>query len=98
MPTFEEDVDDVRESPTLQMIESMERHLAGGACKVYDPWVERDIVPGQVHTMKEFLEDLEMVIVMVGHSELKDNPSALGDVVVLDTRNVCGTGDNIYKL
>ncbi len=96
--TYKEDVDDVRESPTLQMIESMERHLAGGACKVYDPWVERDIVPGQVHTMKEFLEDLEMVIVMVGHSELKDNPSALGDVVVLDTRNVCGTGDNIYKL
>lgn len=96
--TYKEDVDDVRESPTLQMIESMERHLAGNACKVYDPWVERDIVPGQVHTMEEFLKDLEMVIVMVGHSELKDDPSILGDVVVLDTRNVCGTGDNIYKL
>lgn len=96
--TYKEDVDDVRESPTLQMLESMERHLAGGACKVYDPWVEQDIIPNQVHSMEEFLEDLKMVIVMVGHSELKDNPSIFDGLVVLDTRNVCGSGERIYKL
>ena len=37
--TYKENVDDVRESPTLQMLERMERNLAYGI-KVYDPWVK----------------------------------------------------------
>lgn len=96
--TYKEDVDDVRESPTLQMLESMGRHLAGSPCKVYDPWVERDVVPNQVHSMEEFLEGLEMVVVMVGHSEVKGRPEAFGDRVLLDTRDVMGSGENVHKL
>ena len=96
--TYKEDVDDVRESPTLQMLESMERHLCKSACKVYDPWVETDIVPNQMHSLDDFLDGLEMVIVMVGHSQIKDDPSVLGDIVLLDTCNVCGAGDKVYKL
>ena len=96
--SYKEDVDDVRESPTLQMLESMGRHICGGACRVYDPWVERDVVPNQVHSIEEFLEGLEMVVVMVGHSEVKGRPGAFGDVVLLDTRDVLGSGDKIYKL
>lgn len=96
--TYKEDVDDVRESPTLQMLESMERHLVADPCRVYDPWVRRDIVPNQVHSMGEFLEGLEMVIVMVGHSQIKGRPEAFGDRVILDTRNVLGDGLNVHKL
>ncbi|BAK43909.1 nucleotide sugar dehydrogenase [Eggerthella sp. YY7918] len=96
--TYKEDVDDVRESPTLQMIESMARHLSGSACKVYDPWVKDDIVPNQVHSLGEFLEGLRMVIVMVGHSELRQNPSLFDGLVILDTRNICGQGDLVHKL
>lgn len=96
--TYKENVDDVRESPTLQMLESMERHLCGGACKVYDPWVKDDIVPNQVHSLDEFLDGLEMVVIMVGHSQLTDNLDAFENIVLLDTRNVCGHGDKIYKL
>ncbi|MBC2888695.1 nucleotide sugar dehydrogenase [Gordonibacter massiliensis (ex Traore et al. 2017)] len=95
---YKEDVDDVRESPTLQMMESMKRHLCAGACKVYDPWIETDIVANQVHSMEEFLEGLEMVIVMVGHSQLKNDLSVLDAKIVLDTRDVCGDGENVYKL
>lgn len=96
--TYKEDVDDIRESPTLQMLEIMEAHLAAGVCKVYDPWVDDDIVPNQVHSMQEFLKDLKLVVVMVGHSELKEDISVLNDVIVLDTRNVCGNCDNVHKL
>ena len=96
--TYKEDVDDVRESPTLQMLEGMRRHLAAGACKVYDPWVERDVVPNQVHSMVEFLDGLDMVIVMVGHSQIKGKPEVFGDLVLLDTRDVLGAGGNVYKL
>ena len=96
--TYKEDVDDVRESPTLQMLESMERHLVADPCRVYDPWVERDIVPNQVHSLDEFLDGLEMVVVMVGHSQIKGKPDIFGDRILLDTRNVLGKGENIRKL
>lgn len=95
--TYKENVDDVRESPTIQMLESMERHLCAGVCKVYDPWVEKDIVPNQIHDLDEFLEGLEMVIVMVGHSQVRENKNLFSDLVVLDTRNVC-EGEKVYRL
>lgn len=96
--TYKEDVDDVRESPTLQMLEAMEEHLCGHTMKVYDPWVEADIVPNQVHSMEEFLQGLEMVIVMIGHSQVKGRPEAFGDRVLIDPRDVMGDGANVYKL
>lgn len=96
--TYKEDVDDVRESPTLQMLEAMEAHLCGSPMKVYDPWVESDVVPNQVHSMEEFLEGLEMVIVMIGHSEVKGKPEVFGDRILIDPRNVMGDGANVYKL
>ena len=96
--TYKENVDDVRESPTLQMLESMERHLCGGTCKVYDPWVEDDIVPNQTHDLVEFLDGLEMVILMVGHSQVLEDPRLFDELIVLDTRNVLGCGERIYKL
>lgn len=96
--TYKEDVDDVRESPTLQMLEAQAEHLGGTPMKAYDPWVERDEVPNQVHSMEEFLEGLEMVIVMVGHSQIKGKPELFGDRVLIDPRNVMGGGANVYKL
>lgn len=96
--TYKEDVDDVRESPTLQMLESMEHHLVADPCRVYDPWVDSDIAPNQVHDMDDFLDGLEMVIVMVGHSQIKGKPELFGDRILLDTRNVLGNGDNVFKL
>lgn len=96
--TYKEDVDDVRESPTLQMLEAMESHLCGDPMKVYDPWVEADVVPNQAHSMEEFLDGLEMVIVMIGHSQVKGRPEAFGDRVLIDPRDVMGASENVWKL
>lgn len=96
--TYKEDVDDVRESPTLQMLEAQAEHLGGSPMRVYDPWVERDEVPNQVHSMDEFLDGLEMVIVMVGHSQVKGRPEIFGNRIIVDPRNVMGGGANVYKL
>lgn len=96
--TYKEDVDDVRESPTLQMLESMNEHLCAGRMKVYDPWIESDVVSGQVHTLDDFLEGIEIVIVMVGHSEVKNKPEVFGDRTIIDPRDVMGNGSNVYKL
>lgn len=95
--TYKEDVDDVRESPTLQLLESMERHLAKGL-KVYDPCVKKTLVENQYHDLDAFLADVDMVVVMVGHSQLRQNLAMLNGKVVLDTRNVYGNKPGVYKL
>lgn len=93
--TYKEDVDDVRESPTLQLLESMKKHLARGI-KVYDPCVARDMVENQYHDLDAFLADVDMVVIMVGHSEIRTQPEKLNGKVVLDTRHICGNEGVFY--
>lgn len=94
--TYKENVDDVRESPALQILECMKRHLARGV-KVYDPYIHENIVKNQYQDYMEFLNDVDMVVVMVGHEHLIRNMELLNGKVVLDTRNVCNHID-VYKL
>ena len=94
--TYKEDVDDVRESPTLQLLDSMRRHLASGV-QVYDPFVTRDIVANQHHDLDAFLNACDLVVVMVGHSQLRQHPELLAGKIVLDTRNIC-RGSGVYRL
>lgn len=87
--TYKENVDDMRESPTLQMLGSMDRHLCGGQIKVYDPYVVQDVVPNQYHDLDAFLRDVDMVVLLVGHDEIRENMDRLKGKVVLDTRHIC---------
>ena len=94
--TYKEDVDDVRESPTLQLLECMERHLAQGI-KVFDPMIEEDIVENQYHDFDKFLQDVDIIVIMVGHNHIKNNINSVLNKVVLDTRMVIDD-KNIYRL
>ena len=95
--TYKENVDDMRESPTLQMLESMERHLCGDLVKVYDPFITKDIVPNQYHDLDKFINDVELVVLLVGHDEIKQNMDKLKGKVILDTRKICDL-DGVYRL
>lgn len=86
--TYKENVDDMRESPTLQLLESQERHLANGL-KVYDPFIRKDVVKNQYHDLNQFLSDVDFVVIMVKHKEIIDNMEKLGDKIVLDCHNIC---------
>ncbi len=85
--TYKENVDDIRESPTLQLIESQEKHL-GYPLKVYDPMVLDDKVCNQYHDLDSFLNDIDLVVIMVGHDEIKNNQTKLKNKIILDTRNI----------
>ena len=95
--TYKENVDDMRESPTLQMLESMEKHLSGNLVKVYDPFIKKDVVRNQMHSLDEILEAVDFVVILVGHDEIKDNIDKLKGKVILDTRMVCNL-EGTYRL
>ena len=94
--TYKENVDDFRESPTLQLLECQEKHLAA-PLKVYDPYITKDIVPNQYHDFDEFLEDSDLVVILVNHNEIIENMDRLEGKVVLDTRKCCFL-DGTYRL
>lgn len=94
--TYKENVDDYRESPTLQLLECQEKHL-GTPLKVYDPFITQDIVENQYHDLDQFLKDTDLVVILVGHNEIKENILKLEGKVVLDTRKVCEL-PNTYRI
>lgn len=92
--TYKQDVDDVRESPTLQLFEKMEANFAK-PFKVFDPMVKEQKFENQVMNFEEFLNDTEIVVVMVSHTHIKENKDLLSEKLVLDTNNIL---PNTYKL
>ena len=86
--TYKEDVDDTRESPTLQLIEHMKNHLAP-APKVFDPMCTRDITENQYHDFSEFLRDIDLLVIMVNHRHLRENWNLVCEKIIFDVRN-CG--------
>lgn len=98
--TYKENVDDVRESPTLQLIESMKRHLAPSP-KCYDPMVKKQITPRQYQDFQAFVQDIDLMVVMICHDHLKECCGDVTGKVILDTRN-CGkiwpAGNTVYSL
>ena len=93
--TYKENVDDYRESPTLQLLESQKKHLAN-PLKVYDPFIKKDIVENQYHDLNAFLNDVDLVVIMVKHQEIIDSLGMLKEKIVFDTQNICN-GENIVR-
>lgn len=94
--TYKEDVDDIRESPTLQLLEKMDEHLAYGV-KVYDPFVKERVVDHQFMNFEDFLNEIEIIVILVSHTHIKQNMELLKTKHILDTKNICSF-ESAYKL
>ena len=94
--TYKENVNDIRESPTLQMIDIMQRHLAFGV-QVYDPLIKVKKVENQWFDFDGFLAYVDLVVVMVAHDEIMESVDKLQGKVVFDTRD-CLTLSKEVKL
>lgn len=94
--TYKENVDDMRESPTLQLLESQSRHLSA-PLKVYDPYIVDDVVQNQYHALDAFLNEVDLVVIMVKHHEIRENMDKLTGKLVLDCHNIC-TLPGVYHL
>lgn len=94
--TYKENVDDTRESPTLQLLEKMEEHLSFGI-KVYDPYIKTKIIDSQIMDFDEFINDIEIIVIMVAHNHIKENIDVIEKKIILDTKNFCAY-KHAYKL
>lgn len=85
--TFKENVDDYRESSKLQLLNYQKRHL-GIPLKVFDSYIESDLVKNQYHDLDEFLEKIDLIGLTVKHNEIKNNMDKLEEKSVLDCHNI----------
>ena len=92
--TYKEDVDDIRESPTLQLFEIVEKAL-GHTPKCYDPMLKTKLISSQYEDLQDFLNDTDLVVVMVSHSHLKQNQELLNEKIVFDTKHCIQPGMKI---
>lgn len=94
--TYKENVDDTRESPSLQLLDSQRRHLAP-PLKSYDPYITKDIVPNQIHDLDEFISECDFIVIMVKHDEIKKNVKKLKGKIILDCHNIIEL-PNVYHI
>jgi len=95
--TYKENVDDMRESPTLQLLDIFEKYNIDKV-KVYDPFIKEKRFEGQVMELDNFLADIELVVVLVSHDEIRNSQELLDGKIVYDTRNIIKSGEKIYRI
>lgn len=93
---YKENVDDTRESPTLQLLEKMDEHLAFGV-KVYDPFIKERMVDHQFMNFEDFLNEIEILVIITAHDHIINNLDLVKEKLILDTKNICNF-DGVYKL
>lgn len=95
--TYKENVDDMRESPTLQLLERFEKYNISNF-KIYDPMIKEQKFDTQCTSLDEFLDGLELVVILVGHDEIKIKENVLKEKIVFDTRNIINNVEKLYKI
>lgn len=93
---YKENVDDTRESPTLQLLEKMDEHLAYGV-KVFDPYIKERMVEHQFMNFEDFLNEIEILVIITAHDHIKERMNQIKNKLVLDTKNICHF-EGVYKL
>lgn len=87
--SYKKDIDDVRESPVLKIIELLEHH--GADYKVVDPYVASfrscNMVMETVEFTKEMLNESDLVLLTTDHSNFDYEMIAKESKVIFDTRN-----------
>lgn len=90
--SYKENVDDYRESPTLQISDLLKKEGISDVV-YYDPFISENIIEGQKQNFDEFINPLEMLVIMVGHDQIK-NINFSENLIILDTKN-CLSGREI---
>lgn len=90
---YKPDVDDVRESPAMEIAASLAEK--GALVSAFDPYVSEAVVPGAVtsSTLEKALTEAEVVVLLVDHEEFKTldpvwTAGQMAGRIAIDTRGV----------
>jgi len=74
----------------------MDEDLAFGV-KVFDSFINTKIVDKQYYNFEKFVNEIEIIVILVAHEHIKKNMDLIKEKLILDTKNIC-TFDGVYKL
>lgn len=105
--TFKANIDDVRESPSMEIVEQLSREDIDLVS--FDPHVKENMVPSQTQSFEEAITHADSLVILTDHAYFKNlNPLNIVDLmsnpIVLDTKNVINrekwelAGFKVYKL
>lgn len=87
--SYKNDIDDLRESPSLKVLEQLESKKAN--VLIHDPYVKQFKYKDQLYTTidltKEILNDSDAVIITTGHKKVDYEFVAKNANIIFDTRN-----------
>lgn len=84
--SYKENVDDIRESPSLQLLKNAKKENVK-IDYVFDPFVSLDNGPSM--SFNEFISESDIIVINVAHDHIKNNIHQLSDKIVLDCKNIC---------
>jgi UDP-N-acetyl-D-mannosaminuronic acid dehydrogenase len=95
--TYKGNIDDVRESPAMDVLSLLQLH--GYKLGIYDPHVQQGQVNFLLSTFDEAIQDAECILVLTDHNEFKrlDEAAILSKMkkpVVFDTKNCVNVKDS----
>ncbi|HDP70016.1 MAG TPA: nucleotide sugar dehydrogenase [Actinobacteria bacterium] len=99
---YKKDIDDLRESPALEIIKILKER--GAHISYHDPYISEFEVEGSIfnsqHVNEKMLEEKDCVVVITDHSNVDYNFIAKKASLVVDTRNALNDFDygNIVKI
>ncbi|PAE44485.1 nucleotide sugar dehydrogenase [Bacillus sp. 7884-1] len=87
--SYKADIDDTRESPSLDVIRALEEQKI--EYSVFDPHIKEQIFMKQTKTIEEAVEYADLILIMTNHQEFKKlNPGSLKDKmrtkIIYDTK------------
>jgi len=86
--TYKADVDDLRESPSLEIVREL-RGSGAGEVMACDPLVVDKFAEFPLHSLDEVLSQSQLLVLLTDHEEFRQLPaSALRGKVVVDTRGI----------
>lgn len=86
--TFKANIDDMRESPAMEIVKQL-LALKIGKVMACDPNVSTEKTDFPIYSLKDVLNESDIIVLLVEHSEFTDiDPQLLKDKVIFDTKGI----------
>lgn len=86
---YKADVDDLRESPSVEIVQQLEALNIGRERLVCDPLIKQNASPFPLHSLEEVTRRCDILVLLTDHQPFREMPEAtLADKVLVDPRGV----------